>query len=177
MLEFLKDWVVNIVTVAIFIVIFEMIIPSGKMKKIVNLITGFILMITLITPVLKVVGKEVVLKEFQMANSNYIDKKEITANSKTMEEDQIKQTINVYRSKLIDQLILMAKSIDGVGDAKADIMINEDYTSEKFGEIKRVYLYINTEEEEREPVISIEKIQIGETDPKADNQSKTKKSH
>ena len=43
MIEFIKNWVVNTVTIVMLIILIEMLIPSGKMKKIVNLVTGFIL--------------------------------------------------------------------------------------------------------------------------------------
>ena len=47
-MEFLKSWVLNIVMLAIFIALLEIIVPSGKIKKFVNLISGFILILSLI---------------------------------------------------------------------------------------------------------------------------------
>jgi stage III sporulation protein AF len=49
---FLKEWILNIVTLSIFIILIEILIPSGKIKKVVNLVTGFILVIALINPIL-----------------------------------------------------------------------------------------------------------------------------
>jgi stage III sporulation protein AF len=50
MIEFLKSWVLNIATIAILLVLIEILIPSGKTKKLVNLISGFLLLITIIQP-------------------------------------------------------------------------------------------------------------------------------
>lgn len=162
MIEFLKNWVVNTITVVMLIILIEMLIPSGKMKKIVNLVTGFILVIALVNPVLKVVGKEIVLKELHMADSNYINKKEIMASSSILEENQIIQITNLYRDKIIKQLESIAKEVKGVADARADIIINEDYTSERFGEVKKVYLYLKTDENDKKikPVLSVKKVEI-----------------
>uniref|UniRef100_UPI002B8A507A stage III sporulation protein AF n=1 Tax=Acetivibrio sp. TaxID=1872092 RepID=UPI002B8A507A len=75
MIEFLRSWVLNIVTLVVFIMLIEMLIPSGKVRKIVNLVTGFILVIGLINPLLQLFGNGIDLTEFHMAGSNYIDKK------------------------------------------------------------------------------------------------------
>jgi len=75
MIDFLRNWVVNIVTLVVFVMLIEMMLPSGKVKKIVNLVTGFILVIGLINPVLELFEKEIDLKEFQLAGSNYIDRR------------------------------------------------------------------------------------------------------
>ncbi|GAE87649.1 stage III sporulation protein AF [Acetivibrio straminisolvens] len=162
MIEFLKNWVLNIVTLVVFIMLIEMLIPSGKLKKIVNLVTGFILVIGLINPLLELIGRRIDLTEFQMAGSNYIDKKEVKINSEVLEERQIRQITNVYREKIISQLKSITQDIEGIREAEADVIINEDYTSERFGEVKKVYLYLSLENasEEIKHVLSVKKVEI-----------------
>ena len=46
-----------------------------------------------------------------MADSNYIDKREIMINSGILEENQIKQITNLYRDKIIDQLESITKDV------------------------------------------------------------------
>lgn len=140
MLEFVKDWTVNIVMLVLFIVIIEMLLPKGKMKKYVNLLTGTILIIVIIDPITGLFGKDFDFSASQTAAASNIDKKEITNASKLLEEEQVKQTIELYRSRIIEQIVQSAKEVDGVKDAEADIIINEDYDSEYFGEIKRIYI-------------------------------------
>lgn len=168
MIEFLKHWVLNIVTLVVFIVLLEIMIPSGKMKKVVNLVTGLILVIALINPLLGLIRKGINLSEYSIAASNYIDKKEIMINHEILEEKQIKQITNVYREKVINQIESITKDVKGVVDAKADVIINEDYTSERFGEIKKVYLTLIMDDgnEAIKPVLSVKKVQIGKKDSK-----------
>ena len=45
MMEYLKEYVINIAILTVIIVLFEIITPSGKIKKIIYLISGFILII------------------------------------------------------------------------------------------------------------------------------------
>ena len=166
MIEFLKNWCLNIVTLVIFIVILEMLLPSGKMKKMINLVSGIILVIALINPVLGLLQEGIDLKVYQMSNSNFIDKKEIVVNSQVLKEEQTRQITNLYRNKIISQLEDLVKDIKGVLDVKADVIINDDYSDEKFGEVKRVYLELKVGEAEKQtkgikPVRSIEKIKVG----------------
>jgi len=151
----------------------EMMLPSGKVKKIVNLVTGFILVIGLINPVLELFEKEIDLKEFQLAGSNYIDKKEVMINSEVLEERQIRQITNAYREKIIAQLKSVAKDIKEVKEAEADVIINEDYTSERFGEVKKVYLYLSLEDESEQVKHILEvkrvKVDIGQSVDNSDN--------
>lgn len=173
MIDFLRNWVVNIVTLVVFVMLIEMMLPSGKVKKIVNLVTGFILVIGLINPVLELFEKEIDLKEFQLAGSNYIDKKEVMINSEVLEERQIRQITNAYREKIITQLKSVAKDIKEVKEAEADVIINEDYTSERFGEVKKVYLYLSLEDESEQVKHILEvkrvKVDIGQSVDNSDN--------
>jgi len=64
MIDFLRNWVVNIVTLVVFVMLIEMMLPSGKVKKIVNLVTGFILVIGLIILCWSCLKKKLILRSF-----------------------------------------------------------------------------------------------------------------
>lgn len=147
MIDFIKQWVINIVTLVLFIVMFEMLLPTGKMKKYVGLATGTILIIAVISPLVGLFGRNIDFTALQTSNSNVLDKLQVEKESKLLEEKQMKQTVEVYRQKIIEQLEQNAKEIDGVKLAKADVIFNEDYKSKTFGEIKRAYLEITTKAE------------------------------
>ncbi len=142
MLDFIRQWVVNIVTLVLFIVIVEMLLPGGKMKKYINLVTGTILVIVIINPLTGLTGKKFDFTASQTKNSSLLEKAQIQKEGKNLEQAQLKQIVGVYRKNIIDQLEQNAEEIDGVKDAKADVIINEDYQSAAFGEIKRAYISI-----------------------------------
>lgn len=170
MIAFLKEWVLNIITLAMFIVLLEILIPSGKTKKYINLVSGLILIIAMVTPVLKFIGKEVDLIDLQIPASNFLDKKEIEASSRIMEEDQLKLMTDVYRKKVIRQLEESIMEIEGISRVKADVIINEDLKSQSFGEIKRVYLYLDMIDDNKiKPVVKVEKIKISDESKKENN--------
>ncbi len=140
MIDFIKDWTVSIVMLVLFIVMIEMLLPQGKMKKYVNLLTGTILIIVIIEPIVGLLGRDFDFSASQTAAAESIDRKEIEKAGKLLEEEQMRQTVELYRSRIIEQIEQNAMEVEGVKDVEADIIINEDYQSEYFGEIKRIYI-------------------------------------
>ncbi len=151
MLEFIRHWVINIVALVLFIVIIEMLLPSGKMKKYVGIVTGTVLIIAVITPVIELFGGDFDFAAVQTTTGNTISRMQIEKDSKLLEEQQLGQIIEVYCNDLIEQMERHAIEVEGVKDAKADIIINEDHTSENFGQIKRAYLEIILEKGDSSP--------------------------
>ena len=147
MIEFIKQWVINIVALVLFIVMFEMLLPTGKMKKYINLVTGTILIIAIISPLTGLLGKNTDITALQVSNSNNLDRLEVEKDSKVLEKEQMKQIVDVYRDKIIEQLEQNAEEVEGVKQAYADVIFNEDYNSKNFGEIKRAYIEIIPETE------------------------------
>ncbi|HEY9061316.1 MAG TPA: stage III sporulation protein AF [Pseudobacteroides sp.] len=167
MIEFLRGWTINIVTLVIFIVLLEILVPSGKMKKYINLISGFLIMITLITPFLKFIQKEQDLKGLEFSETVNINKIDIDQKSKLLSKNQSKQIIEVYRQKIITQLESYIKQNEEIESVKADVTVDEDSSSEKYGEIKRVYMSLNLKKSREESnteikmIPKVEKIQVG----------------
>lgn len=142
MIDFIRQWVINIVTLVLFIVMFEMLLPTGKMKKYVGLVTGTILIIAIISPLLGLFGKGTDFTALQTLNSNSLNRLQVEKDSKLLKEEQMKQIVEVYRQKIIEEMEQNAEEVEGVKQAKADVIFNEDYNSKTFGEIKRAYLEI-----------------------------------
>jgi len=165
MIEFLRGWIINIVTISIILILFEIIIPSGKIKKIINLVSGFIILIVVINPFLAIKNQGFDLSENALADSFYIDKKEVENSSKVLKDTQMKQITTVYKKKLITKIQEETNNLEGVEASKVDVDINEDSTSDKFGEINKVYVELKkgkkqNESMEIDPVISVKKVDI-----------------
>ena len=166
MIEQLRIWVINIVTLTTIIVLLEILVPKGKTKKFVNLASGFILIIAIINPMVGIVKKGFDFKEIQTSSSNLIDAKDIEYSGKILKDTQMKQIVEAYRSKLVKQLEDTTKEIKGIEQVNADVIFNEDYKSEHFGEIKRVILNLKTEDKTTDikPVVKVENIELNSKD-------------
>ena len=75
------------------------------------------------------------------------------------------QIVEIYRQKIINHIeeLVMGLKLEGVHKAEADVIINEDYNSTNFGEVKRAYIYLYRERESSaiKPVKEIKKVQVG----------------
>lgn len=179
MIVFIKQWVMNIVTLVLFIIMFEMILPTGKMKKYIRLVTSTIMVIVIIDPLVGLLDRNLDFTAVQTANSNLLDRLQVEKDSKVLEDEQMEQIVEVYRNNIIEQMELEAGEVEGVTKAKADIIFNEDYHSKAFGEIKRAYLEIETSEASPaaqsegaagaedsvsiEPVTAVEHVEVGQS--------------
>lgn len=171
MIVFLKEWVLSFITLIIFIILLEILLPSGKLKKFINLVSGFILIITIIKPLVGNFDIKTPLKDFEIINSNYVDKKSLEQNSKVMEEAQMNQVIEVYRNKLTATIKERLEAVDEILDVEVEIIINEDNISGNLGEIRKVFLKLKIagknpagkafdNHKEISPIPKVEKIEI-----------------
>ncbi len=165
MLEFLRSWIINIVTISLILILFEIIVPSGKIKKIITLVSGFVLLIAVVNPFLQLKNGNFDLGEAVQADSLYIDRKEVENSSKLLEETQAKQIAEVYKKKLALRIEEEAGKLEGVTVTRTTVEINEDYNSEKFGEVTKISVELKKasngkEKKGIEPVVTVEKIDI-----------------
>ncbi len=160
MLLFLKDWIINIVTITVILILFEIIIPTGKIKKIINVVSGFILLIVIINPFIALRNQNYTLREDVISDSFYIDKKELENSSKLLNDTQMKQIASVYKNKLIHKIQAETEEIEGVETLKVDVEINEDYTCDNFGEVNKVYLEMQKKKKQGKEEKQVDSIKI-----------------
>lgn len=166
MLDFLKSWIFNIVVVALFITLLEMLVPSGRFKKYINLITGMVMVIVIVSPFLSLAGKNLDLIELNLQSSNQMDREEIKERAKALKDQQMQEVVQLYRKKLEEQVKAQVSSTDGIKVVNAEVVFNENYNDEKFGEIKKIILDLGKQEGANsdldvKPVIKVESVKIG----------------
>jgi stage III sporulation protein AF len=50
--------------------------------------------------------------------------------------------MNVYRKRVIDKIQKSILEVDEFKEVNADVIINEDYNSQNYGEIKKIYVFL-----------------------------------
>lgn len=162
MIDFLKGWVFNVITLCMMIVLLEILVPSGKTKKFVNLVSGLILIVAIISPFFGLSKKPIDLKDFQISETYGTENMESETASQLYNDKQMKQVAEMYRQKIIYTAEEGMREIKGISEAKADVIINDDYNSSNFGDIRRIYITL-TQDDSREgirPVAKVEKVDI-----------------
>lgn len=169
-MEMFKNWVISVAAVTVILGMVDMIVPKGRTKKTVTIVSGFILMAFLIQPLFNIVGALTPEKFLDMDAYELNDKRvQIQGNSSLYDEENLIIISNSYKDKLSEYIIKKAELIEGVKQAKCNVVINEDYTDQEYGTIDRIYLEVykgsqETDNGERTPglgkVKRIENIEI-----------------
>ncbi len=161
MTGFLKDWVFNIVSLSIFIVLVEIIAPEGKTKKFIHLVTGFIMVIAIISPFFEMFGNGVDIEVLMIKGSNFVDRSEMEKAREVYEEEQVEEILRIYKENLKNQIKTQLSGFENLGRVNVEVLVDEDYHSESFGELRKVYLNIAPEEVQKtKDRIHIEPVEI-----------------
>lgn len=163
-IEFLTIWLKEIVLVFIFISIVELVLPNGNMKKYINMIIGFLIIIVIIGPFVKLIHKDysfardLYKNKIEGINFEYKENQELNK----IQEEQIK---NFYIDKLhgeIEDLVLNTTDY-----FIEEIKISIDEGKESFGKLESVELILMDNQdvgiEDKIEVKEVKKVSIGES--------------
>jgi len=91
MIEFLRQWIINIVIVSIFIALLEAILPNNSFKGYIKMIGGFLMIIVLLNPFIKLLSNNISIDKEVFATMDKYSSMEGSEMNISMEnEDQIK---------------------------------------------------------------------------------------
>lgn len=146
-MEALKNWIISIATISILMIIFDLIIPDGKMRKFVRLISGFVIMFALLNPVLIFLGKGVNSAFAGWDADAVVWKSQVNSLSINQVKERDKQTLELYRSMLIDDIKIRLEGHYMIDNAQIDAVLNENSSSDRFGEIRKIYIKLAVTED------------------------------
>lgn len=138
MTEFFRSWTMNIVTAIIFVIFVEMMIMTDKFKKHVKLVTGLVLMVIIINPIVTLTNKKFSLDSLAIQNLNSLEQKDIQSQASQFDDIKNAQIVGVFKQKLTEQVRNQILSIEGIGDAEVYLVIDENLKSKIFGEIYEI---------------------------------------
>lgn len=101
-IEFIKDWIVDIVYMSIFISFLEIVLPRGNMKRFIDMIIGFLIIIVVINPFIKFINKDIDIERNIFTNMNRFNI-EYTEND-SIEDLQQNQITSVYINKIKEDI-------------------------------------------------------------------------
>ena len=156
--EFLNLWLKDIILVFIFLSIVEIMIPKGNMKKYINMIIGFLIIITIINPFVKLFNrdysfnKDLYKNQIENINILYEGNDELI---KTQEE-QVKE---FYTEKIEEELEDLIISTTDYTIERVNTTIDEE--EESFGRLLTIEIFLKEKvktEEEKDIIIKIKKV-------------------
>lgn len=172
MIEGIKVWIKNIVTVIILISFLEILIPEGKIKKYLNLIFGFIVMLIILNPLIDLLNNNDELENEVFKISSEMSKKEYSFINSNIENKQMEQLASLYKNRIKEDIVYRVESKYDVKVTRVYVEI-EDSTEDKMGEIKRLELSVTDKtdkpKEEAIPIVKIDVSNNEQNDTQKDN--------
>lgn len=175
----IQQWILNITAFSILLIMIESIMPSGKYKKYIKIVCGFILTIIVIKPVIPLLSGKVDINELIIVNEAKFDDMRINLLTSDFYNKQHDIIVRNYKKNLERQISEYANATTKDYIVNAEAIINEDRKSKDFGKVISLYLtltpvkknkiisqYENSNNEESvKPVeeVKIEKIDINKT--------------
>ncbi|CDF58213.1 stage III sporulation protein AF [Thermobrachium celere] len=157
MINFLKEWITNIVVLIIFLSLVELILPDNSMRKYVRFVIGIIVIINILVPVFKLFDRRFSLEEsistYEKKYESYFENK----NSLDMQSKMQEATINEFKNNLKQNIEKDILKNTGKKVLVVRLEVNEKFGADDFGKIK----YIEVKKEQSSEIQPVEKIIIG----------------
>jgi len=139
-MEEIKRWVLNIATAAVLMVILDLLIPESRIRKFTRLLTGFIIMFIIINPVAELVGNGGKDYIGNLWNEKLLFDSRVEMIAGANQREQARQTLELYREMLLSDIHNRLNTRKEIEKAEVDIVLNENVGSEKYGQIRKIYI-------------------------------------
>jgi stage III sporulation protein AF len=167
--EYLKEWVMNIILFILLATVIDMLLPNSSMQKYTKMVTGLLLIAIILTPIFKLISKDFetalasipldqVPGEKNMKNSMDSQKKEIQASlhAYILEEMAVKLKKGV-EEELMEQYGLEIAKIEIATKGEGDLTNSEN--------LQKVIVLLKQPENKVKTVEAIKQIQINTETP------------
>lgn len=138
MIENVRQWIINITTVIVFISFIEILMPNGAMKKYLNLVLGFVVILIILNPIINTVENKNYIEDELFEISNSINQNEYIFASSNIENIQREQLLSLYKSKIKSD---MKGRLESKYEVEIiDVNIDVEDSKEDTGKIKKIHL-------------------------------------
>lgn len=149
MINAIKEWSLHLAGIIIFGSVCEMILPSGSIKKYVNIVLGIILILAMTQPLSRLLGfnpSEIV---------DEIDRHNAYVSHSQMDDIQKEQIINLYCKNLNTDIEKTIQNVNENRSITVKTEVEQD-NIESFGEISCINIEAEiTGDEEKEQILKI----------------------
>jgi len=134
-LTFIREWVVTIISVIIFVTFVEILIPSSNYKRYINVVIGFLLMTVILTPLTKFIKGQINLGDGVFKTSSQLELLTAKNRINSIQYDNNEAVVKLYKSKISEQIKnYIEYSTEYIVD-EILVEVEDDNNSPQFGSI------------------------------------------
>ena len=174
-MEFIKEWVTNIILFVLFATLIDMLLPTSKFQKYTKMVVGLLLISIILTPIFKLLSTDFE-ETFTAAIPIWEEQKDVQIKNLTdLQKNEIQATHDAY---ILEQMAVQLK-----GDAEEELMSQFDLVisdlevvvdaedQRPFPEnLQKVVLTLNEETTETEAIEVVKSVKINTNDPVEENE-------
>lgn len=167
-MNFLKNWVINIVTTMVFVTIIEIMMPEGSTRKYARLVTGLMVMFVIINPLMNIMAGDFNLGQSVLETSRSIQLKDVSAKIERLEQGNRESISKLYKTNLEEQIKKDVEDNGPVEVIAVEVETDAQYDSGYFGKLISMRVVVQDQEYGKLPQGStkVERIEIDvDTEP------------
>jgi len=143
MVNILRSWVLNIVTIIVFVTFLEILLPNSSIKKYIKMIVGLLIMLVILSPVLELVNGNIKIENEILKTSAQIEQKSLQANASQLESEQSKQMIAMYKKNIERDIRDRIEHENKLEVLNINLDIDENINSQTFGSIYMLHITLS----------------------------------
>lgn len=166
-------WVYMIVVIIIFTTFMDILMPNGNMKKYTKLVLGFLIMSVILTPLFKLLRKDIDIEGLSIKYESLIEANSLKNQGADTDyvTKQLEATSNLYKINLQENIEKQIYKYSDYKEASVKVEIIEDALSEDYGQIEKITLYLTND---KNKVKKIDRISLKPIEEKKDKEALNK---
>lgn len=158
MLSFLKQWIISIAAIVVFMALVELILPSNNFKKYAKFVMGLIVIVMIMSPIFKLFSRNTDASAVIASYSEVLNENSSKPDADSINNSINQKTIDTFKQNLKESIQKQLLDDSGKTYTVAGIDLNEDPKSSKYLSIKSISIKLMPENTSIKPV---EKVVIG----------------
>lgn len=159
MITGIYQWIKNIAFYMILITAVMNVIPNNNYKKYINLFTGIVMIILVISPISNFLGASTRLDTNFIKNIYNQELNNIKVDAYQISDTSSSKLLEEYKNEISQQVDEIVKK-EGYFVVESKIVMNEDRDSDNYGNLEGLQVVLSTQEKKNQKIV-VDKIQIG----------------
>lgn len=155
----IREWVITIISVVIFITFVEMILPNSDNRRYIDVVIGLLIISIILNPIASLMNKDIIIEEGFLRVANILEKKTLSNRLTSVGLNQNKNIILLYKNELKYQMKRKIESQFNTSVREIRLEVEEE-KKENFGLINKIFLVLEEKNKSIENESNIENVEI-----------------
>lgn len=160
MITGIYQWIKNIAFYMILITAVMNVIPNNNYKKYINLFTGIVMIILVVSPISRILGASTRLDTNFIKNIYNQELINLKVDAYQISNSSSSKLLEEYKNEISNQIEEIVNK-EGYFVVESKIVMNEDRESDNYGNLEGIQVALSTQEKKNQKIL-VDKIQIGQ---------------